>query len=50
MSYEFPEASPIIQPYQLVGRRMTVYVHPNGPARFIIPHGGPSGIAWFDTS
>ena len=20
-----------------------------GPARFIIQHGGPSGIAWFDT-
>ncbi len=32
-----------------LGRVMTVYVRPNGPARFIILHGGPSGIAWFDT-
>jgi hypothetical protein len=32
-----------------LGRRMTVHVRPNGPARFIIEHGAPNGIAWFDT-
>jgi hypothetical protein len=50
MSYELPDTIR----YKLggvvdVGRRMTVFVRPNGPARFIIQHGGPSGIAWFDT-
>jgi hypothetical protein len=52
--YELPEAYPITpnkwwEPPFDVGRRMTVYVRPNGPARFIIQHGGPGGIAWFDT-
>jgi hypothetical protein len=54
MSYELPEAYPIT-PHRWqqlsfeVGRRMTVHVRPNGPARFIIQHAGPSGISWFDT-
>jgi hypothetical protein len=55
MSYELPEVYPI-RPYSWrepssleVGRRMTVHVRPNGSARFIIQHGGPSGISWFDT-
>jgi hypothetical protein len=53
MNYELPEARPIVpdnwqeSPFD-VGRRMTVYVRPTGPARFIIQHGGPAGIAWFD--
>ena len=50
MSYELPEADPKrSQPSFFLGRRMTVHVRPNGPARFIIEHGGPNGIAWFDT-
>ena len=51
MSYELPEVERIkgSQPYLILGRRMTVHVRPNGPARFIIEHGGPNGIAWFDT-
>jgi hypothetical protein len=51
MSYELPEADPIKgpQPAFFLGRRITVHVRPNGPARFIIEHGGPNGIAWFDT-
>jgi hypothetical protein len=51
MSYELPEADPMKgpQPSFFLGRRMTVHVRPNGPARFIIEHGGPNGIAWFDT-
>jgi hypothetical protein len=46
ISYELPEVGPI---KGLLGRRMTVHVRPSGPARFIIQHGGPNGIAWFDT-
>src|SRR5262249_16458577 len=53
MSYELPEVEPAKGPFgrrlRRLGRRMTVHVRPNGPARFIIHHGGPSGIAWFDT-
>jgi hypothetical protein len=55
MSYELPEAYPIkptkymYEPPFYLGRKMTVHVRPNGPARFIIDHGGPNGIAWFDT-
>ena len=50
MSYELPEAYPIRSPmFESLGRKMTVHVRPNGPARFIIDHGGPNGIAWFDT-
>ena len=50
MSYELPEADPKGHwPTLSLGRRMTVHVRPNGPARFIIEHGGPNGIAWFDT-
>ena len=45
MSYEVEPKEP--QPF--LGRRMIAYVRPSGPARFIIQHGGPSGIAWFDT-
>jgi hypothetical protein len=55
MSYELPEVEPVkgpwqfFAPMQFFGRRMTVHVRPNGPARFIIQQGGPNGIAWFDT-
>ena len=49
ISYELPEAHNTPNWSFDVGGRMTVHVRPNGPARFIIPHGGPSGIAWFDT-
>ena len=52
MSYELPEAHPIkpevVEPSFYLGRRMTVHVRPNGPARFVIEHGGPNGIAWFE--
>jgi hypothetical protein len=53
MDYELPEASPIKptkswQPRFYLGRRMTVHVRPDGPARFVIEHGGLKGIAWFD--
>jgi hypothetical protein len=48
MSYELPDANPN-KPSLLLGQRMTVHVRPKTPARFIIQHGGPSGIAWFDT-
>jgi hypothetical protein len=50
MSYELPEADPKQKGSFEVGRRITVHVRPSGPARFIIQHGGPNGIAWFDTS
>jgi hypothetical protein len=46
ISYELLE--PAKGPHRFLGRRVTAYVRPNGPARFIIEHGGPSGIAWFD--
>jgi hypothetical protein len=49
MSYELPEAHPKQEWLFEVGRRITVYVRPSGPARFIIQHGGPNGITWFDT-
>jgi hypothetical protein len=54
MSYELPEAYPIrpskwwSRPPFYLGRRITVHVRPNGPARFIIQQGGPDGIASFD--
>jgi hypothetical protein len=49
MSYELPESS-LKQKWSFeVGRRIIVHVHPSGPARFIIQHGGPNGIVWFDT-
>ena len=55
ISYELPEATPI-KPTEWwrpilfhLGRRITVHVRPNGPARFVVEHGGPNGIAWFDT-
>jgi hypothetical protein len=55
MSYELPEAHPMGQSTWwkrsnfALGRTISVHVRPNGPARFIIQHGGPDGIAWFDT-
>jgi len=54
ISYELPDAYPIINPKMwepslYLGRKMTVHIRPNGPARFIIAHGRPGGIAWFDT-
>jgi hypothetical protein len=49
VSYELPEVQPAKGSQRFLGRRMTAYIRPNGPARFIIQHGGPSGIAWFDT-
>ena len=50
MSYELPEAYKATGWYGMyLGRRMTMQVRPNGPARFLIEHGGPNGIAWFDT-
>jgi hypothetical protein len=49
MSYELPEAYPKEKWLLEVGRTITVHIHPSGPARFIIQHGGPNGIAWFDT-
>jgi hypothetical protein len=53
MSYELPEAYPVRptmwEPPFFLGRKMAVHVRPNGPARFIIDHGRPDGMAWFDT-
>jgi hypothetical protein len=49
ISYELPEVEPATGPFPRLGRRMIAYVRPSGPARFIIQHGGPNGIAWFDT-
>jgi hypothetical protein len=54
MSYELPEAYPITptkwrEPAFYLGRKMTVHIRPNGPARFIIQQGRPEGIVWFDT-
>jgi hypothetical protein len=51
ISYELPEADPIMRPwpYLFLGQSITVHIRPNGPARFIIEHGGPDRIAWFDT-
>ena len=54
ISYELPEATPIKPTWWrsnrfYLGRRITVHVRPNGPARFVVEHGAPNGIAWFDT-
>jgi hypothetical protein len=52
MSYELPDAYPSIrwgEPAFYLGRKMTVHIRPNGPARFIIQQVGPQGIVWFDT-
>ena len=50
ITYELPEAHPLkTSKWWYLGRRMIVHVRPNGPARFIIEHGGADGIAWFDT-
>jgi hypothetical protein len=54
MSYELPDAYPVKQTKWwerafVLGRRMTVHIRPNGPARFIIEHGASKGLAWFDT-
>jgi hypothetical protein len=49
MSYELPEAYPNQKSSFEIGRKITVHVRPSGHARFIIQHGAPSGIAWFDT-
>jgi hypothetical protein len=48
MSYELPEAYPMPGGIFEFGRTITVHVRPSGPARFIIQHGGPNGVAWFD--
>jgi hypothetical protein len=51
MSYEFPEASLVkATKWQEpdLGKTMTVHVRPTGSARFIIQHGAPNEIAWFD--
>jgi hypothetical protein len=53
ISYDLPEAYPTKprkwwEPALHVGRTMTVHVRPIGRARFIIQHGGPNGLAWFD--
>jgi hypothetical protein len=51
MSYEFPEASLVkATKWQEpdLGKTMIVHVRPNGSARFIIQHGAPNEIAWFD--
>jgi len=52
ISYELPEAYALYyygRTIFVLGRTMTVHVHTNGPARFIVEHGQPDGIAWFDT-
>ena len=54
ISYELPEAYPITpikwgEPGFYLGRKVTVHIRPNGPARFIIQQGGPEAIVWFDT-
>jgi hypothetical protein len=51
ITYELPEVDPVKwpPPNLFLGRRLTVRIRPNGPARFIIEHGEPNGIAWFDT-
>jgi hypothetical protein len=50
ISYELPEAHPLkSSQWWYLGRIMTVHVRPNGPARFVIEHGGPDGMAWFDS-
>jgi hypothetical protein len=51
ISYELPEVNSFTAPswWWNLGRRMTVHVRPNGPARFVVEHGGSNGITWFDT-
>ena len=49
MSYELPEAYPVTptkwgEPAFYLGRKMTVHIHPNGPAPLIIQQGGPEAI------
>jgi hypothetical protein len=48
MSYELPETYPEREWSFDDWRRITVYIRPSGAARFIIQHGGPNGVAWFD--
>ena len=45
ITYELTEA---VAPYAKLGRKMTVHIKLSGPARFVIEHGAPNGIAWFD--
>jgi hypothetical protein len=49
MSYELPDAyiGKWNPPYYL-GQKIIVHIRPSGPARIIVEHGGPSGVAWFD--
>ena len=54
MSYEITEAYSIKHnkvwgPALYLGRKLIIHIRPNGPARFVIEHGRPNGIAWFDT-
>jgi hypothetical protein len=54
ITYELPEAFRINSEKWwdeafYLGRKMILHVRPSGPARFIIQHGGPGGIASFDT-
>ena len=51
--YEAPDAHPIEaedndQPPLTLGSTITMTVRPKGPARFIIEHGRPGALAWFD--
>jgi hypothetical protein len=51
ISYEFPDVTSMTsgsRGNRNLGRTLIVHVHPEGPARFIIEHGAPHGIAWFD--
>jgi hypothetical protein len=48
IDYELPDAM-ATAPWADLGRKITVHVRPNGPARFIIEHGAPNGVTWFDT-
>ena len=51
LTYEFPEVTSITSGSSgnhNLGRRLIVLVRPETPARFIIEHGAPYGITWFD--
>ena len=48
IDYELPDAM-ATAPWADLGRKITVHVRPNGPARFIIEYGAPNGVTWFDT-
>jgi hypothetical protein len=54
IDYALPEARPLAagdgeRPTLELGQRMTVHIHPDGPARIIIEHGrAEGGLAWFD--